>query len=76
MTTYTSAILSDPRAAWVVRSVEIGSEVLLDDQLSSTDLVAEMAAMRGNLSQYGIAVATSDQPYYLLVRVLAIAIAR
>ena len=66
--TYAQAIAADPRAPWVVRSVEIGSEVLLAQQMSNAELIAEMATMRQNLSAYGMAVSTSDQPSFLLVR--------
>ncbi|KAH9002064.1 glycoside hydrolase family 17 protein [Lactarius hatsudake] len=58
-----STLHSNPKAKFVTRVVQFGSEPLFDQVLSPAQLTAEVNAAKQNLSDIGIPVTVSDSAY-------------
>ncbi|KAH9061297.1 glycoside hydrolase family 17 protein [Lactarius vividus] len=58
-----STLHSNPRAKFVTRVVQFGSEPLFDQVLSPAQLTAQVIAAKQNLSDIGIPVTVSDLAY-------------
>ena len=54
---------SNPKAKFVTRAVQFGSEPLLDGVLSPSDLVAQVRSAQNQLASLGIPVTVSDMQY-------------
>ncbi|PIL34110.1 hypothetical protein GSI_03821 [Ganoderma sinense ZZ0214-1] len=58
-----ATIHSNPKAKFVTRAVQFGSEPLLDGVLSPSDLAAQVRSAQDQLASLGIAVTVSDMQY-------------
>ena len=56
-------LYSNPKAAFVTRGVQFGSEPLFDDVLSPAQLAAQVVAAKSNLSSLGIPITVSELAY-------------
>jgi exo-beta-1,3-glucanase (GH17 family) len=54
---------SNPKAVFVTRGVQFGSEPLFDDVLTPDQLTAQVSAAKTNLSSLGIPVTVSELAY-------------
>ncbi|KAK4046943.1 hypothetical protein OIV83_005734 [Microbotryomycetes sp. JL201] len=58
-----NTIKTNPKAAWVIRNVAVGSEPLFDWALSPWDLSQAVYNVRSQLAEFSIPVTVSEMPY-------------